>query len=349
MMKNKAYPLYKVDPLANLRELVNNSARKYADSPAFTFERGKETVSVSYSQFKTEVDALGAALLDLGIRDAKVALIGRNSYEWILSYLATANSGNAIVPLDKELPHADLANLLADCRASVLLFTDDYKEIAESLVSEQLTIKHWFNISSGLAPLIERGKEIAKADRSYADLKIDGDRLSTIIYTSGTTGTPKGVMLSHKNIARDVEISCQNCRFFGVSLLVLPLHHSFSFTGGVLIMMQYGCNIVINKSLKDVAGDFVKYKPSNALLVPMFVERLYKKVWDSAKKSGKDGMLKSLIKMSNGLLKVGIDARAKLFKSVLAAFGGNLDVIITGGDHRLRLHQRVPRFRRESA
>ncbi|MCL2089235.1 MAG: AMP-binding protein [Oscillospiraceae bacterium] len=330
-MKSKNYPLYKVDPLGSIRDLVDNCAVKYGDSPAFTFERDKERVSISYRQFRADTEALGTALHDLGLKNSKIALIGENSYEWIVSYIAAVNGGNVIVPLDKELSPAEIANLLRDCQADAIIHSDNYKSLVDGLPKQELNIRHKISMKDQIPALIARGKELVKTGSPYTDYAIDNTALSTIIYTSGTTGVSKGVMLSHKSISSDVVVSCRNCTFSGVSLLVLPLHHSFAFTGGILIMMNWGCNIVINRGLKEVAGDLVKYKPSNTLLVPLFVETFYKKVWDSAKKSGKDGMLKKLVGLSNLFLKLGIDLRPKLFKKVLEAFGGELDVVITGG------------------
>lgn len=330
-MKNKNYPLYNVEKVNNLKELVNFAEEKYGNKPAFTFERKNERVSVSYTTFKNDTDALGTALFDLGIKNTRIALIGENSYEWIVAYLATVNGGNTIVPLDKELPLTDLNNILIDCQASVLIYSDDYRDIADGLTGDQIHIKHKFNMKSDLSGLIERGRVIIGTDRAFVEYDIDNNSLATILYTSGTTGAPKGVMLSHYNIACDVVKSCQNIFFFGVSLLVLPLHHSFAFTCGVLIMLYRGCDTVINKSLKDVAGNLLKFKPNNAFLVPLYIETFYKKVWENARKTGRDALLERLIKVSNCLLKLGIDLRPKLFKKVLASFGGELDVIVSGG------------------
>jgi long-chain acyl-CoA synthetase len=277
------------------------------------------------------VDALGTALFDLGIQNTKVAVIGENSYEWILTYLAVVCSGGVIVPLDKELPPGDIMNILNDCGAAVLVFSDMYSDIAEFLQNERMMIRNYINMNT-LPGLLQSGRTlIQQGEKRIVNNKINNQALTVILYTSGTTGTSKGVMLSHKNIASNVVKSAQSYFCFGVSLLVLPLHHSFSFTAGVLYALYQGCNIVINKSMKDVAGDMVKYKPNNMFLVPLFVETLYKKVWDTAKKSGKDGLLRILIKISNALLKIGIDLRPILFKQVLAAFGGALDGVITGG------------------
>jgi len=330
-MKNKNYPLYKVDHVNNLKELINHNAIKYGDKPAFTFELKNEVISISYRKFNSDVNALGTEFDFIGIKNAKIAVIGENSYEWILTYFAAVNSGNVIVPLDRELPAESIRNLINDSGAEVFVYSETYSDIAEYLQKNDAMIKHYFNMKD-FPEMINRGEMIIRSgELTVVDYKVDNHALAAILYTSGTTGIAKGVMLSHKNLISNVIAGCKACFFTDVSLFVLPLHHSFAFTGGILIMLHSGCNIVINKSLKNVSEDLKKYKPSNTLLVPLFIETFYKKVWDNAKKSGKAELLKKLIKISNALLKIGIDIRGKLFKTVLTAFGGNIDVIITGG------------------
>jgi long-chain acyl-CoA synthetase len=329
--RNKPYPLYKIKQLSNLKELITLASEKYGDQPAFTYERKKRQVSVSYRQFKSDVDALGTAIYDMGIANTKIAVIGENSYEWILAYFATVNSGNVIVPIDRELPPEDVKHIISDCDAAVFVYSETYADIAEHLKNADTSVQRFISMNT-VPEMLETGNSlIHNGENNIADYTIDGNALAAILYTSGTTGMAKGVMLSHKSIAHDVVAGCQLCSFSGVSLFVLPLHHSFALTGGILIMLHSGCNIVINKSLKTVADDLKKYKPNNTLLVPLFVETFYKKVWDNAEKAGKAKLLKTLIKVSNALLKAGIDVRAKIFKTVQAALGGNIDLIITGG------------------
>ena len=330
-MKNKNYPLNQVEQISNLKELVNLTAEKYSDNPAFTFAREKETVTVSYRQFKSDVEALGTALFDLGIQDKKVALIGENSYEWILTYFAAANGGNIIVPLDRELMAPDAYALINSSGADVFVYSEEYSDIAEYLKEHDSGSLLYINMDS-FTEYIVKGKELIKQGKNeMVGYVLDDHKLAALLYTSGTTGTAKGVMLSHFNLARDTVASCQLVKIKGSNLLVLPLHHSFGFTGCVLYMMLSGSEIIINQSLKRILDDFVEFKPYNVFLVPLFVETFYKKIWDSAKSQGKDKLLKTLIKVSNALLKAGIDLRRKLFKSVLHAFGGNLELIITGG------------------
>jgi long-chain acyl-CoA synthetase len=331
MMKNKSYPLYEVDQISNLNDLINLTASKYSDRTAFTFERKKENIHISYTQFKFDVDALGTAFLDKGIRQTKIAVIGENSYEWILTYFATTNSGNVIVPLDRELPTTDIKNIIKESGATVFVFSNAYGDIAEYLQKTESAVQHFINMTT-LPELIEKGETlIQQGDKRIIDYNVDNKGLAAILYTSGTTGIAKGVMLSHYAIASDTIAACQYVEILENNMLVLPLHHSFSFTAAVAAMLMKGSEICINSSLKNVLTDLEKFKPHNMFLVPLFVETFHKKIWDGAIKQGKDGLLKKLIAVSNALLKIGIDLRHILFKSVLKAFGGNLKLIVSGG------------------
>ena len=330
-MKNRNYPLYEGAPVHNLKELVNHSADRYGDMPAFTYERKKKRFSISYRQFRFDVEALGSGLFYDCFTGCTVALIGENSYEWILSYFAVVNSGNVIVPLDKELSMAEIKNLLDDSGAKMLVFSNDYSDVAEYLRENTANIQHYVNIKQ-IQALVEQGAVVMREGNTMiADYEIDNNTLAVLLYTSGTTGKPKGVMLSHHALACDSVAACQHVGIFGSNMLVLPLHHSFGFVAGVCSMLLKGSEIFINSSLKNTVSDLSKFRPSNLFLVPLFVETFYKKIWETTKKQGKARRLKTMIGISNMLLKAGIDVRRFLFKSVIDALGGNLKLIVSGG------------------
>jgi len=330
-MKNKNYPFYVTEPVRNLKELINFAAEKYGDLPAFTYERKKERFSVSYRQFKSDIEALGVGLFYECSGRCTVAVIGENSYEWILTYFSVVNSGNVILPLDKDLSVAEIKNLLNDSGAEMLVFSDDYSDVVNRLCEDAVNIRRYINMNQ-MQELVNVGVDIMRdSDRSVVDREIVDGSLAVLLYTSGTTGTPKGVMLSHYNLANNVVAACRNVGIFGSNMLVLPLHHSFGFAAGVCAMILKGSEIGINSSFKSMLSDLLKFKPSNMFLVPLFVETFYKKIWADAKKQGKDKLLKRMIGISNGLLKIGIDVRRLFFKSVIKAFGGNLKLIVSGG------------------
>lgn len=309
-MTNENYPLYTIEKLNNLKELVNYSAATYGDLPAFIFEQKEKIVSTSYNQFKMDIEALGTALLDMGLRDSKVAVIGENSYEWILTYFAVVNSGNIVLPLDKELPVLNIRSLINHSGADVLVFSDAFVDIATHLQGIETTIKHYININD-LPELVTRGNLlIQNNEKTIVNYQVDDNALATMIYTSGTTGVAKGVMLSHKNIASNAVGASQTILLPDSSLLVLPLHHSFAFTASVLTTLIQGCSIAINHSLKTLQSDIIKYKPRNLIMVPLFIETLYKQIKGAA---GKNNDKENL---------------SKIAKHV---FGDNLAIIVSGG------------------
>jgi long-chain acyl-CoA synthetase len=306
---NKPYPLYEVEPLCDLKELLNRTAEKYGDRTAFIYERKGETIQVSYRQFKSDVEALGTTLFNMGIKNMKVGLISENSYEWILTYFAVANSGNVIVPLDKELPTTEVKNLMDHSGAQVFVYSATYADVSAYLRENGAGIKHFISADS-LRELVEKGDLlIQRGEKSVVDYKVDNTALAALSYTSGTTGNPKGVMLSHSNIAKNAVAICQNTFFPDSGFLVLPLHHAAGFMG-VWCMLIYGTTVAINQGLKTLQSDFMKYKPRIIVLVPLFVETFYKQIISAYKKQNEKVSLTEIAKQ---------------------VFGGELSIIICGG------------------
>lgn len=188
------------------------------------------------------------------------------------------------------------------------------------------------NMQTDLEKYMQEGeKEYQNHPETFDNLEINQDDLAAIIYTSGTTGIAKGVMLTHLNLCEDTCKSSRNLLIPGNSILVLPLHHTFAFTANVLCMLNIGHTTYINKSLKRISKDMMNYSPEVMFVVPMMVEAFYKKIWASARERGKEKLLKKMLKISNALLSCGVDARKEFFGSVLAGFGGRLQMIICGG------------------
>lgn len=329
-MKNKSYPLYDVKRITNIRQLIDFRAAETGNMVVFAWAKGKQKrTEITYLQLKAQTEALGTAFFDMNIRNARVAILGENSYNWLIAFFAVIGGNNVAVPIDKELSSDMIENLICDSECTVLIYSDTYSDIAEKLM-KKLSVK-FINMNE-FASLIQHGDElISSGNKDYVSHNVDEEATAVIVYTSGTTGVSKGVMLTHKNIALDTYSACCNCKFYGNTLLVLPLHHTFGLVAGVFVTMLYGYSIYINTSLRNLSSDLLKVKPQSLFLVPLFVETLYKNIWNTAEQKGKTKALKKLIKISNALLAIGIDVRKKLFKPVLSAFGGELDTIICGG------------------
>lgn len=324
-MSNKKYPYYEVAEPKDLKELVNYCAKEYGDKKAFWYREKNKEIVKSFKQVADDVKALGTYLHSLGFKNKHIAIMGENSYEWIISYFAIVNGGNVVVPIDKENVAKDVKFQLTQSDTDLFLYSDTYSDIAEFCDIQSINFKTY-------AELIDKGNELIKnGDNSFDETQIDAEQMCAIVFTSGTTSEPKGVMLSHKGLAKDAVISLKNLNIPEGTVSLLPLYHTFGFMACVLCQMLRGYAVYINTSLKRAFDDIKYAQPKHISVVPMLLVVIYNKIWSNVRAGGKEKLFKTMIKVSNALLKVGIDIRRKVFKQVFDAFGGNLEMLITGG------------------
>ncbi len=317
----KQYPL-----MTNLKELMEYSVANYGDNPAFRYNGENGVVEVSYTQFKADVEAMGTYLYSVGIKDKHVGIVGENSYEWIVGYFAVVCGGGVIVPVDKELKAPDICELLQRSDSEAFFFSPKFRDAAD--MAEGITCLCLTDFES----YIKKGNELLRSgDKDFLNFKSDDEKLCTIIYTSGTTGKPKGVMLCQKGLVIDAATACDFADLLGGNLTALPIHHSFAFTACILAALVQGVTVFINKSLKDLFKDLTIAKPYHFLAVPMMLEAIYKKINKAIDKQGKRKLINMVIKLNKGLMKAGIDIRHILFKQIRESFGGNLQLLVTGG------------------
>jgi long-chain acyl-CoA synthetase len=336
------YPLYETTVFEDFRIMTENVAEKYPDRTAFSYKenpKDKETVRMTFAEARDYIRHMGTELIHMGLRDKHVALIGESSYKWICSYFCLMSIGSVVVPIDKDLPEDEIAGILNYSDSEYIIYSSNIEEKILNIRYKVPNIKTYICMSKAkleggaeLPDIVAKGRErFNNGDRSYYDYKIDSERLATIVFTSGTTGKGKGVMLSQKNIVSDMT---QGMYLFDITpktINVLPPHHTFGSTVNFVGHYSQGCEVYISSGLKYIAEEIREQQPTHLVLVPLFVESLYKKIWQAAEKSGRAKMLRRMIKISNFLRKIGIDLRRKLFKSVLSAFGGKLEMIICGG------------------
>jgi len=348
---NRNYPIYRTTFIDDMRSLVEESAQNFPDKTAISFKENptdKEVQKISFSQWRDDVRNLGTGLIHRGFRENNIAVVGENSYGWCCSFFAVMAIGSVIVPVDKDLADDDIAGILeATSCSAVIIGKASEKKMAGILAANSLpSLRLVVHVSQeeaapcgcdGIATTSlkeledEGGALYSGGDNSYYDYRIDPDRLASIVYTSGTTGKGKGVMLSQANIGLDMTLGMYNFDITRKTLHVLPPHHTFGSTVNYVGHLSQGCEVYISSGLKHVSEEIREQQPTHLILVPAFLEAMNKGIWSAARKSGKEKLLKGMMKVSNLLRKLGIDIRRSLFKSVLQAFGGKLELIICGG------------------
>ena len=350
---NKNYPIYKTTFIDDMRALVEESAQNFPDSIAISYKdkpSDKEVKKVTFKKWRNDVRELGTSLISRGLREENIAIVGENSYGWCCSFFAVMAIGSVTVPVDKELPIEDIDGIISTTSCKAVIFgktaEDKIKEILKNgglkTVELFVSIEPTCNIDksllngkslASLAELEQEGNDlyVLRCDNSYYDYKIDVNKLASIVFTSGTTGKGKGVMLSQANICLDMTLGMYNFDITRKTLHVLPPHHTFGSTVNYVGHLSQGCEVYISSGLKHVSDEIREQQPTHLILVPAFLEVMNRKIWTTARKSGKEGLLKAMMAVSNGLRKIGIDIRRKLFSSVLEAFGGKLELVICGG------------------
>ena len=312
---------YRQIDTVDLRTILEVRVANDPEGIAFVYGDGEAETKKSCRQFYSEVLALASYLHDRH-QHAKIALIGENSYEWIVCFFATIISDNIIVPLDKDLPPTELNELVDRCSCDLLIHSQIYADVARELCG---------NRSLASLSMAEIRNVLSRAGRMEFAHRRDPEDTCAIFFTSGTTGTPKGVMLSERNISHDSYYSAFDLWLEGDSVLTLPLHHTFSLAVGVMGAYICGHAVCISKGIRYFASELEKRHPASLCVVPLYLETLYKRIWRQAKIDGLEGKLKWALRLSRALRKIGIDVRRRLFKTVLDKLGGKLVDIICGG------------------
>ena len=322
--------------LETIRDIINNSNNKYKDAIAIQEKKNKKIVSYTYEQLRNDVYALGTKLIDMGLKDKHIAIVGENSYNWIVSYLAIITGVGVAVPLDKELDSEQISKLLEKGDASAVLFSKGFlSSIDEIIENSKLEFAACLNDTdkyTDVQTLINEGRQlINEGSTVYEDSIVNVNELNVIMFTSGTTGFNKGVMISQNNLLVNIEQSCKAFGIYHSTVAVLPFHHIYENVCGMMAPIAIGMNLFINDSLKYLSKNLKLVKPELEIMVPLFLETMEKSIRAQLKRMNLEKTFENSIKFSNFLLKFGIDLRRLLFRKVHANFGGKLKAIVCGG------------------
>ena len=329
----------------DLKDMLNQTGKVYGDRPAYIFkteEKGKFR-TITHKEFRENINALGTTLIQMGLKDKRIALISENRYEWELSYLAVASGVGVIVPLDKALPDNELESLILRSQVEAIIYSSKYDVIMNTLREKKNTNLKYF-ISMDLEEntqgiyaekaLVEKGKKLlTDGNKTYIDAKIDSEKMGIMLFTSGTTAMSKAVMLSHKNLVTNVMDIIQRFDLTDEDrfLSFLPLHHVFECTVGFLYPISIGGSIAFCEGVKHMAENIKEFEITAMISVPAVFDIIYRKVMKTIEKKGKLANLEKGKKVSQFLLKMKIDLRKQLFKEVHESLGPKLKLVVTGG------------------
>lgn len=327
----------------NIREIIYNSVEKFGERIAFIkkHQEGKQVSyeNITYEMFLKDINAFGTKLYEMGFKNKRIAIVGRNRYEWVLAHLTNLLGGIVSVPLDKDLQIDELENSFVRSEAEIVVFDEKYLDKIEEIKKRGNTnLQEYICMSElegykNIYTLVEEGNKLVEAgNKDYIETEIDNNIMSILLFTSGTTSKSKAVMLSQNNIAANVYAMQRVEGIYETdsNLAFLPMHHIFGSTC-IIMMLACGVRTSFPDGLRYVAQNLKEYEISVFVGVPLLVEAIYNKIQKEIDKQGKTKLIKTAIKISNFLLKLHIDIRRKLFKQVIEQLGGKLRFVISGG------------------
>lgn len=332
--------IYDYLEISDLKDMLNKTGKLYGEKIAYKIknEEGKYR-TITHREVRDMVDSLGTALINLGLKGKRIAIIGENRYEWEIAYLAIVCGTGIVVPLDKSLPENELEELIERSEVEAIFYSKKYEETIEKIkYSQKNKLKHMISMdlkkhSKGIysqEELIETGEKLLeKGNREFIDAIINEKEMSIMLFTSGTTSKSKVVALSHKNI-------CSNLMDIGevlnvtsddVLLSILPIHHVFECTVGFLFSLYKGAQTVFCDGLRHVVENLNEYQVTVMACVPAIYERIFMIIRKQLEKQGK---LEEILKNEEKYKKASMEERKEVFKEIHNIIGGKIKLFISG-------------------
>ena len=324
--------------IENLKEMLEKSGKLYGDKQAYKIDKEKY-ITYTHAEIRENINALGTALINLGLKDKRIAVIGENRLEWELAYLAIVCGTGVVVPFDKSLPENELRDVIERSEVEAIFYSAKYEATLEKIKAEGVgKLKHLISMdlekhSNGnysQKELIKTGKELLKdGNKEFINAKIDNEKMSIMLFTSGTTSKSKIVALSHKNICTNLMDIAEvlDVNSSDVFLSFLPLHHVFECTVGFLFSLYVGAKTVFCDGIRHIPENLKEYKVSVMACVPAIYERLFKII---RKNLNEKGMLKEILKKEELLKNASMEEKRKAFDKIHKLFGGNIKLFISG-------------------
>ena len=325
--------LYKYIEITDLKDMLKKSGEKYGEKIAYKIRQENEYKEITHSEVRKMVDGLGTKLIDMGLKDKRIAVIGENRYEWEIAYLSIVCGTGTVVPLDKSLPENELESLIERSKAEAIICSQKYVEILKKTKLKYIISMDLENDNDGIISqkrLISEGIQLVKSgNTSFINAKIDNEKMSIMLFTSGTTSISKAVALSHKNICSNLMdiSSILDVNSSDVFLSFLPLHHVFECTVGFLFSLYVGAETVFCDGIRHIPENLAEYKVSVMASVPAIYERLFKIIKKHLEKQGK---VEQILKDEEKYKDSSMEKKKEVFKEIHDLLGGNIKLFISG-------------------
>lgn len=324
----------------DLKDMLNKTRELYGDRPGYKIKLGEENYKTyTHSEIRDMVNYLGTALISLGLKNKRIAVIGENRYEWELAYLSIVCGTGIVVPLDKSLPANELEELIERSEVEAIFYSRKYEEIVEKIkYSEKNKLKHLISMDSDIhkegvyseKELIEKGKGLVDSgNREFIDAKINPEEMSIMLFTSGTTSKSKVVALSHRNMVSNVMdfASILDVDSSDRILSFLPLHHVFECTVGMLFSLYIGAERSFCEGIRHIIENLNEYKITFTSFVPAIYENMHKTILKNLEKEGKLEAVKKLMKDNKDKT---MAEKKEIFKDIHNVFGGHIKLFVSG-------------------
>ena len=324
----------------DLKDMLNKTRELYGDRPGYKIKLGEENYKTyTHSEIRDMVNYLGTALISLGLKNKRIAVIGENRYEWELAYLSIVCGTGIVVPLDKSLPANELEELIERSEVEAIFYSRKYEEIVEKIkYSEKNKLKHLISMDSDIhkegvyseKELIEKGKGLVDSgNREFIDAKINPEEMSIMLFTSGTTSKSKVVALSHRNMVSNVMdfASILDVDSSDIILSFLPLHHVFECTVGMLFSLYIGAERSFCEGIRHIIENLNEYKITFTSFVPAIYENMHKTILKNLEKEGKLEAVKKLMKDNKDKT---MAEKKEIFKDIHNVFGGHIKLFVSG-------------------
>lgn len=315
--------------LIDLQEYVSEISKAYKDRDAYRYIVDGTIARKTFKDLERDVNSVASWFVNKGWSGRHIAIIGSTSYNWVITFLGITCSSNVVIPIDRMLPAEDIVNLIAMGDTDTVFVSSEFEHLVPLIKDAENPVTDAISFAD------ESFKEILGTEHVPLP-KIDPGALAEILFTSGTTGVSKGVMLSHRCIVSNISDIyrmnfAQNLKKDPVVMSILPIHHTFELTVDNLGVLYCGATVCINDKIENIVENLNKFKPSVILVVPAIAETFYRKVMESISSGSNKRKIAFARKINKALRTFNIDARRKIYKSILDRFGGELTNVIVGG------------------